>query len=401
MKKCLTLFLFLVCLSLTAQDFIEENVGTATFTFVNTSTNEYKTTGNGGTCPTLYLTTDLWGPIQGMDLDIQPHSYETITFNNTTMGAADTGTAYVASVGPLAGGGPQIGTYYVTDLVIGSQDYQSGWQNFSGVFDVNPSDCSITTSNSAAVYTNFTFCLQNNLSVKATATWTYNGSVVQSETLSPGASACWTTPNIEISPTPQNFTYNGTVYPVGTGISTDGNGNLTFTNGSGGASTGGTGSGGDYTPTDNSGGSITNLGGGTISFGTGNNDSVTPNTNAIVWGSPSGSASESTLEKGFDQTHQDLNNILSGENILNNSINNQLTTVTNELGQVITLLYQQTNNDQIPVLISAITNLPHSLASLISGEGRKPDGQTSSSGATTCSPPAYAPTLASRFSAMT
>jgi hypothetical protein len=214
--------------------------------------------------------------------------------------------------------------------------------------------CDISASLTSS--TNYTFCAHNTMSVKANAVWTFNGSVVKTEQLAPGASDCWTSPNIQIFPNPQNCSENTSVTAVGINgsnpIDADTNGTIIF----------------NPSPT-----SSTNF---TISGGTGSgatNDftvtsppSLGAPTNLVTFPTPTGTASESTLASGFQLLHQDNLNVISGEKILNDSI----LQITNQLGQVITETISNVSLDGtwFPRIVSAITNLANptnSVASII------------------------------------
>ena len=223
------------------------------------------------------------------------------------------------------------------------------------------------------VYTNYTFNIQNTLTVNATATWTYNGSVVKQEILAPGQSDSWTTPSIEVSPTPQNFTVTTSCMAVGNTINYGSDGSPGFSaGGSGGGSATSGGSGGNLTIggfTSGSGGASGGGGGGTgggtdggsgtnITFTAGTNGDVLPGT-PILWAPPTGSASESTLEAGFSLLHQDDVNLLQGESIIDKDLNTGFFTATNQLGQIVTYEYAQSNllNSDTMQIVGAITNL--------------------------------------------
>jgi hypothetical protein len=227
-------------------------------------------------------------------------------------------------------------------------------------------------------FTNFTFTADNTLSVPATATWTYNGSIVKQETLSSGQSDSWTTPPIEVSPTPQNFTENTSVTPNTININYGSDGNPGFGNGSGGASGGVSGSGGSPSSPSYSGsggtGGTGGAGGGNTPSGSGTNSGFTlipgtnadvyiPNTNAILYQSPSGTASESTLEAVGSTLHSDLKDILAGESILNNTLNQGFFTITNELGQLVTYAYTNGNNDSLHIIGTNLSNIASLLSS--------------------------------------
>jgi hypothetical protein len=220
-----------------------------------------------------------------------------------------------------------------------------------------------TAGTNALVYTNFTFCANNTLSTPAVATWTYNGSVVKQETLAPGASDCWTTPSIEVIPVAQNFTENTSVVAAnaGTTVGSGGDGSsptINFNPSSGGGNS-----------TTGSGGSTSDGGGGGGVGGGGTNTYTPPPpppvpaapTNIVTFSPPStsnGSASESTLNSGFQLLHGDLLNLQTGQKIVDTDLKNGFFSVTNSLGQIATYTYSNMliDGQWLPQIYSAITN---------------------------------------------
>ncbi len=224
--------------------------------------------------------------------------------------------------------------------------------------------CGQYPSTNVIVYTNYTLCAQNPGPGPETATWTYDGSVVKSETLTEGGSDCWTTPPIEVSPTPQFFTFSETSTPIQQYLTYNTNGNLSFGGGGDGGGGGPTLSGtpggltNNIVPPENGGpgGYVTNINVTNITF-VSSNAPISPGTNQIIYQTPTGAASESTLQAVGSVLHNDLNNILNGESILNSTMLHWEVTQTNQLGQVITLLMAATNNDSPAEIVAAITNL--------------------------------------------
>jgi hypothetical protein len=238
------------------------------------------------------------------------------------------------------------------DLCSGTIVVAGGGTAYTVSFD--PDNCTATT-NVTIVYTNYTFCADNtDASRIMQVTWNYNGSVVKQSVLTPGQSDCWTTPNIEVSPTPQNFTESTvSTFPTLINPSTDGNtnGQITFnspppttsSNSGSGGSGSGNGSGG--------------TGGGQTNTLSSSSPSQIAPTNLVTFPTPVGTASESTLSSGFQLLHGDLLNVIAGQKIQNDSINSGFFSVTDELGDILT--YVRSNTDQMPTLISAVTNLGH------------------------------------------
>ena len=196
------------------------------------------------------------------------------------------------------------------------------------------------------VMTNYTFTIQNTMAVNGLATWTYNGSIVKQESLSPGQSDSWTTPSLEVSPVPQNFTMNAAIVAQDT--------SLGYTNGVLG-----------FLP-DNSGNSVTftNSSGSLTTFSNGSGGFVSASTNSpILWQpSPGTAAQDSTLKGGFDALQQDANNNLAALDILHNdllNINNSIKAQTNGGGPVTVtnnISLNATNAADLPLLGQIATN---------------------------------------------
>jgi hypothetical protein len=237
------------------------------------------------------------------------------------------------------------------------EDSSSVWHVVGTYSEVNGTGTGTMDVSTTVVptYTNYTFCADNtDPSRSMQTTWTYNGSVVQQEVILPGQSACWTTPNIEVTPTPQSFTETTvSTFPTLINPSTDGNTNGTIMfnspppTTSSNTGTGGSGAG------NGSGGS----GGGQTNTVTASTPPEIAPTNIVTFPTPVGAASESTLASGFQLLHGDLLNVITGQKIQNDSINSGFFSVTDELGNILT--YVRSNSDQMPTLITAITNLAH------------------------------------------
>jgi hypothetical protein len=353
MKNCLTYFLLFLLIAVNAfADSSTDWANNIVVNVINVGGSDY--IGNDTVCPAVHIhneqiltghTTQENDYAPGIDVPVGG----TVTM---TIPAPSPCVVYGAA-GGLANWSVIVGgTALFSRTVVYYDDSTTPAPSWTPVMIYVNGDTCAATNSPPPVYTNFTVCVQNTLTVAATAQWVFNGSVVKSETLQPGAQDCWTTPSIEVSPTPQNFTLTTSCNPQATTVSTGTNGDLNFNNPT-------------YTNTfSGSGGSTADSGsgGGTFSTGTNgqitfnppsNGDAIIPNTNSIVWSAGNGTAAQdSTLKQGFDVMHKDLGDLLSGEQILNNTI----TTITNQLGQVISQLWQGTNNDTMQ-LVGAITNL--------------------------------------------
>lgn len=227
----------------------------------------------------------------------------------------------------------------------------------------NSMDYTLNGSVPPPTYTNYTICLQNSsLAGSATATWTFNGSVIKQELLPAGGSDCCTSPQIEVTPTPENVSFSGSVGGVGVNPAPLGDGKSGFTDPTlGGGSLNG--SGGSVTPTANGTGSIATTGS-TNTVTAGDNSPFVAPTNLVTFPASSdtantGLATESSLKAGFSLLHGDSINLLKGESILNDSINGGFFSTTNILGQQVALLYSNVNIDGqwLPQIYAAITNL--------------------------------------------
>ncbi len=221
-----------------------------------------------------------------------------------------------------------------------------------GTFTIDSSACN-AIAGAPPVYTNMTMTINNNMTQPGWAVWTWNGAQVKAEWLGVGESDTWTSPSFEVSPVaaPANLTGNLTPAdrtPLSNAFTTNSDGAVQpvwqFGNGSGGGSSSGTGgsNGVSYTGGSTSGG--TNfLNGADVPVGT---------NGGIVWQASTGAASESTLQTGFNVLSRENKDLLNGESIINTTIGNGLSTITNQLGQV--LIYQRTNNDQIAQLVGVL-----------------------------------------------
>lgn len=199
----------------------------------------------------------------------------------------------------------------------------------------------LTQTNTGPVYTNYVLTAVNNYTVPAKTVWKFNGATVQTLTLQPGQSASWTTPAIKVSPAPaDNWTANISQTPIYPALTTGDNGQLLFTNQAS-QTLNTSGSGSSVTNTA-SGGTVTNSNG-IVTYTASGGTTTTPSTNNIIWQASTGSASESTLQGGFNVLHKDLSDLLAGQSIINQSITSQTITVTNQLGQIAT--YTRSNND--------------------------------------------------------
>ncbi len=229
-------------------------------------------------------------------------------------------------------------------------------------------------------FTNFTFCISNDLPVPGVATWTYNGTVEQTVTLQPGQENCWTTPAIETWPNAATFNEtSGLKAQSGTTITpggADGSPPTIDFNPPAGGTNGTSGTGGTTTSTGTTGGT----GGGGTSGGagsTGTNTYVPPPyvgetapTNLVTFSTPSttnGAASESTLSSGFQLLHKDLLNLETGQKLVQNSIDGGFYTTSNQLGQLVTYSYSNVliDGQWLPKIYAAITNL--SLSNSVAG----------------------------------
>lgn len=214
-------------------------------------------------------------------------------------------------------------------------------------------------SNIPPVFTNYTFCAQNTLSVVQYASWYWNGAVVKMEVLQPGQSDCWTSPSVELLPVAENWTENTVLSIYGVPVNWSGNGDGTYSptfgnTGLGGSSGGTSGSGGDVTGSSGGGGTFT---GGTNILSGGNGGSGVVSTNPIIpfsGGLGSSGASDTILQQGFNAVVSGERDLLSGESIINDSINRQTMFVTNALGQI--EVYTRSNNDALFQLVRILTN---------------------------------------------
>jgi hypothetical protein len=208
------------------------------------------------------------------------------------------------------------------------------------------------------INTNYTFCIQNNYNVPSLATWTYNGTVVRSETLPVGGRDCWTTPSLQSFPTQQNFSVTTSIQqPImdaTSPFSSDTNGAITF---------------GNFTPITNS---VSGGAGGAFPSTNNTTGAQSPQavpTNIVTFATPSGAASESTLQGGFSLLHGDMVNLLTGQKLQDNHVTQGLGAITNELGQVITLLWSnaQIDGQWLPQIYGAVTNNKPATNSTASG----------------------------------
>jgi hypothetical protein len=235
----------------------------------------------------------------------------------------------------------------------------------SGVFDWDMSGNTITNS-SPQTYTNYTFTLSNNMVTPAIAKWTYNGVVVKQEILQPGGSDVYTTPNVGVYPFADSFTMNSTLTSQAPLMTQNSDGTYSFGNVTESGTGGGTGnsttysySGGSTAGTGIGGAAVTNSGGGYNI--TGGNPVISTTTNSLNFGTPSGAASESTLERFANQNHTDLGNIQNGQSALHTDLANQsyvFQTVTNQMGQLVSLMASNvfTDGQWLPRIYGAVTN---------------------------------------------
>lgn len=200
------------------------------------------------------------------------------------------------------------------------------------------------TYNPSPGTTNYTFSCKNTLLVPARATWKFNGSVAKVTNLNPGQTDTFTTPTLSIG---ENFTCTVNVTAIPQTVTYNDDGGMVFTNLSYSGSAG---------PTSNvaGDGGVWDLG----TFQPSSNGAFNPSTNSIVWGTPTGAASESTLQKGFATLHQDNSDLLNGISILNSNAFYQTLRITNALGQI--EMWTRSNNDALFHLASVLTNLPSS-----------------------------------------
>lgn len=316
---------------------------------INVQNTSPTTAYNQATCGTLTLSTTPSSQtynIFGGSAQIPPST----TTNSTYSG----GGVYFA-LGLTAG---QVVPIYLRGVQIDSYTMPSSTGNYyytvSQNVQVDGSTCALTSTYvPPSVYTNYVLTAYNSSVGNMNATWTFNGSIVKQQVLKPGQSASWTTPSIKVSPPPADtWTANVTQTPSDSVIGYGDTGGLYFTNDpQQGVSISGTG--GTATTTTSGGGTVTNSNG-TISFG-GTGTGALVISNNIVWATPSGSASESTLEGGFSVLHKDNVDQLNALKILNQDEDTQLMTLTNQLGQVAT--YMRSNSDATWQLLRATTNM--------------------------------------------
>jgi hypothetical protein len=209
-------------------------------------------------------------------------------------------------------------------------------------------------------YTNFTYTIVNTTASVGAFSFYYNGTLQQAGVIQPGGSVSWTTPNIEVYPVPGNFTEQSNFNPQQALLTagTDGSGNPTFgfSNLVYGATTTGSGAPGTTTYSGAGGTDVANGTGGTTLGGS--PPLTTTSTNTLSFGTPSGAATESTLERFANQDHTDLGQLLTGNGILHADLGNayqQQMFVTNELGVI--AQYTRSNSDQAFQFDRYLTNL--------------------------------------------
>jgi hypothetical protein len=260
--------------------------------------------------------------------------------------------------GSTYGSAPMTSVHWTAIYSVGGTNYGAG--TYDEPAGTGTGTFNVYASGAPPVFTNYTYCAQNNDPTRTMyVVWNFNGAIVQEQVVLPGANACWTTPPIETYPVAQNFNESTvSTFPTLINPTTDQNTNgmITFnappptmsTNSGTGSSGAGNGSGG-------AGGTQTN----TVTAAT--PPQVAP-TNIVTFPTPAGAASESTLNSGFQLLHGDMLNLLTGQKIQNDSINNGTYSITNELGQLVTFEYSNmlVDGQWLPQIYAAITNGPHS-----------------------------------------
>lgn len=252
-------------------------------------------------------------------------------------------------------GGLHTVIYYVSGSS-GPVTAYNGYPNTSGLSPVVPigSSCYLSFNYVGKipppVFTNIVLVAYNSGSTPQRVNFYWNNVSVKTEILAAGYTDTWTSPPVQTSPNPENWTSQVVMSDPNVTLGQDGVGGLQFTNPFNSFSSSGSGS--DSTNAA-IGGSYTSLGG-TNTFTVGGS-SVYAQTNGVLWSAPSGSASESTLQSGFSLLHNDSQNILGGQSILNNTLKAGFLDVTNSLGQLVRL--QTAFSNETLQVISAITNL--------------------------------------------
>jgi hypothetical protein len=213
------------------------------------------------------------------------------------------------------------------------------------------------TNTSSPTFTNYVMSVTNNLPNAAQVTWRQNGSIVKQEVLQPGQSDNYNFTglrNDSLAPAWNVSSSISTAIPV-LGVNPDGTLNfnpLTY------GDSYGSGAGGLPPTNGYSGSGSGNIGSGGNVGVSASPPVITGNTNQMTFGTPSGSATETTLEKFANQNHVDLGLLQSGQAILHQDGGYILSAITNGNGSIITLLASNVNVDGqwLPRIYAAITN---------------------------------------------
>lgn len=198
-----------------------------------------------------------------------------------------------------------------------------------------------TTSSNAAPtsFTNFTYCAKNQTDYPEIATIRFNGAIVKTDMVLAGQQTCYTTPSIQVLPTPDAFIVSITLNPM---IGNNGDDNFNQDTNTGTLYFGQGGNGlQPVSGTFSGSGSSSGGSGGATNTLSNTNTPVSASTNLVTFPTPTGTASESTAEASANQAHKDSMDNLTGLKILSGNL------LTNNL-----------------ILYGAITNLPHGSTTL-------------------------------------